>query len=726
MTNSTIKILNTDSGYTHKVSVGPYTYEFMERQTHLDSDAKDSIINEAADILGHCIKAGDKGNITNIAVGYIQSGKTLSFTTLTALAADNGYRMIIYLTGTKTNLQSQTAERLKSDLNLVFSRTYKIYTDLKDKTLTNNINNFLKLSDKILLLPILKHYVHINTLAGILENCKDSLENKGVLIIDDEADQSSFNTHAKAFAKNNKKNKEDDYSKTYGSIIHLKRAVPNHSYIQYTATPQAAFLIDNMDILSPKYYTVLSPGKGYTGGKVFFKDRISELIVNIPDSDVPTKSNVLTQMPESLKDALMEFLVSVAICVYIEKKQQFLSMMIHIDGTHEKNETYHKWTTFKIQSWLDIITSEDGDPGKSAIIESFNDAYNKITKYLNDAPSFSEVKKYLKEVLIDTKLHLVQSNQEKEIKWDSNTSHILVGADMLNRGFTIEKLSMTYMPRHAKGKSTADTIEQRCRFFGYKSSYIDICRVYLPIKSINDYVDYVDHEEALRISLKECKSIEEFTKNPKSMLIAKSLNPTRTNILSKELIRNQLRGWKQLRTILCRDENKPIFQNFLSKWSDEEFTLFKDYGGNVIRNHRYITCPIEVFIDFFKEVQYMDILNITKKIVTIQYLYYLKDDKGINNVTIFEMAYGAKQVSDLRTRGMEKDGEKTINLQAGPADNGSYDGDTEIKFDNQICIQIHHIAIKAPLSVLNNQDLYNLAIFYPECYYQSVVNVGDK
>ena len=43
------------------------------------------------------------------------------------------------------------------------------------------------------------------------------------------------------------------------------------------------------------------------------------------------------------------------------------------------------------------------------------------------------------------------------------------------------------MPRSTKSKSNADTIEQRCRFFGYKRDYIEACKVYLPQESINEF-----------------------------------------------------------------------------------------------------------------------------------------------------------------------------------------------------------------------------------------------
>ena len=43
-------------------------------------------------------------------VGYVQSGKTLSFTTVTTLARDNGFPLVILFAGTKDNLHQQTAD----------------------------------------------------------------------------------------------------------------------------------------------------------------------------------------------------------------------------------------------------------------------------------------------------------------------------------------------------------------------------------------------------------------------------------------------------------------------------------------------------------------------------------------------------------------------------------------------------------------------------------------
>ncbi len=169
------------------------------------------------------------------------------------------------------------------------------------------------------------------------------------------ADQASFNTFAK---KNAGKEdwEDDDFSRTYSAILRLKKTLPNHSYIQYTATPQAAFLIDNNDILSPKYHTVLTPGKGYTGGKYFFKNTECNLLSIIPDEEIYHYSrNPLTEIPASLMEALRQFIISVAIVVIKEKRQPFLSMMVHIDGRRDTNEIFEHWISNNLQYYLEIL-----------------------------------------------------------------------------------------------------------------------------------------------------------------------------------------------------------------------------------------------------------------------------------------------------------------------------------------------------------------------------------
>ena len=107
------------------VSTGKFFERFLESQKMsptkrhgLSDSAAVTFRNETCDILCHCNphNAIHAPETTHLVVGYVQSGKTMSFTGLTALALDNGYRVVIYLAGTKNNLLDQTSKRLKKDL----------------------------------------------------------------------------------------------------------------------------------------------------------------------------------------------------------------------------------------------------------------------------------------------------------------------------------------------------------------------------------------------------------------------------------------------------------------------------------------------------------------------------------------------------------------------------------------------------------------------------------
>ena len=74
----------------------------------------------------------------------------------------------------------------------------------------------------------------------------------------------------------------------------------------------------------------------------------------------------------------------------------------------------------------------------------------------------------------------------------------------LDRGFTVDSLSVTYMPRGV-GVGNADTLQQRARFFGYAKlkGYFGICRVYLEQALKVAFTDYVEHEQIMRGELEK-------------------------------------------------------------------------------------------------------------------------------------------------------------------------------------------------------------------------------
>lgn len=707
--------------------IGERTNDLLGRLSQkLDADEIEVLKKETSEILSYCSNPhlAESQSVTNLVVGYVQSGKTMSFTTLSAMAVDNGFRMIIYFAGTKNNLLDQTTKRLRKDLmstgqNMQY---YKLHENPKKNDI-QRIDNELKIQrvKPVILVTVLKNAQHINELADIVssQQLQNTLGKQGVLIIDDEADQASLN----GYAYKNSKAKEwedDEYTATYSSILRLKSKLPNHSYIQYTATPQGPLLINIVDLLSPKHHTVLTPGKNYTGGKTFFKDEPG-LIITIPDNEVyHSRRNNLTECPQSLVKALQLHLMTVAIVVRIQNKEPHLSMMVHADKEQDASEKFYNWVANLIQTWASMIEVSKQDLAYQEMYQSFKQTYPEAIKEYQSHneyyPSFDEIWEELPDIVHDTNIALLISrNKTKDIDWSCSPSHILVGAEMLNRGFTVDRLAITYMPRHSVGKSTADTIQQRCRFFGYKRNYLYSCRVFLPEDTILEYVDYVEHEEEMRQWLKENKDI---TKVEQLLIISPHLNATRRNILSKSTVTTKLNGWRQMNTFQSIDENNHLVQQFVR---NHRFTLFCDYN-TADRNHRYIKLPITEVIKFLSEYKCQNMPDSARKQATLRYLNYLSQNGSnpLQYAYIIQMAYEG----EARERSFDPETQRVKNLHSGRSNTGSltYPGDQQIRFEDSICIQIHHVKLKCKSMQWCNLKAYTLAIYYPEEFAINYVN----
>ena len=662
----TIKIIEPAAA-NFSIAEGSRTRDLLSRLTKLDSDEKEVLLSEAKNILSRCINPNETiGSTTGIAIGYVQSGKTMSFTTLTALAIDNGFRIVIYFAGIKVNLLEQTTKRLKKDLHTESdnSRFYKVYQSPNtDDNIHLKIKNALGLNHKpAILITVLKHYKHIDDLTRIFSTpeVREALGNNGVLIIDDEADQASLNTYAR---KNSKAEdwEDDEFSSTYSSILNLRASLYNHSYIQYTATPQGNLLINIMDLLSPKFHEVLTAGKAYTGGKTFFEDN-TDLIFTIPDKEVyHHKHNQLTESPQSLVDALQLFLMGVAITVNIQAKESFLSMMIHADREQDASRKFSDWVKKLIGSYAERLNLADGDPSKMELINEFKENYSESARRISNPPTFEIVMEEVLQVILDTNMELVIQGS-REIDWSNASSHILVGADMLNRGYTVEGLTVSYMPRYSIGKSNADTIQQRCRFFGYKRNYLDCCRVFLPNDSIMEYRDYVKHEEIMRRMLKE-NTLEQ---SEQLLILSSDMNPTRNNILSADLVKHKLNGWRQMNALQHVEENFSFVNEFLA---EQIFKNFKDFG-TPDRNHRYVKLDIKQVIEFLKDFKIANMPDSLRKSSTIQYLRYLADKKGIKYAYIFEMSFAVASGRE-RSLDIESGKMKISNIFSGRSTTGS-------------------------------------------------------
>jgi len=125
----------------------------------------------------------------------------------------------------------------------------------------------------------------------------------------------------------------------------------------------------------------------------------------------------------------------------------------------------------------------------------------------------------------------MNANAIEEPSWGQQFALVAVGGNKLQRGYTLNGLSVTWMPR-GPGLSQVDTILQRGRFFGYRSDYIKYCRVFLPPDLRSDFEQLVPHEEqlweALRNHQSDATSLADWRR---LMLLEPRLRPCRAAVV---------------------------------------------------------------------------------------------------------------------------------------------------------------------------------------------------
>lgn len=364
-----IEIQNNNSNGEWQPFVGEETLGLLQRKG-FENDER--ILNETLRIMQVCGNPNTvSNNETGIVIGYVQSGKTLSFTTLTALARDNNYQIVIIIAGVSTNLVNQTTQRLSEDLNLE-KRFDRKWTLLQNPSRTQDFetiemvlaqwadNTFPEDELRTLLITVMKNQAHLNNLANILQG--QCLQGVPTLIIDDEGDQASLNTRARWAARQGidvENLTENQVSTIYRRITALRSIFPHHTFLQYTATPQANLFINIMDRLSPNFIKLLTPGQEYTGGIDFFRNN-PNLIMEIPANEISTNNNQLFEIPESLKSALRIFFLGV-VAGKITKDQRNRTMLVHPSRLQGDHSDFINWIRNTSNSWQRLLSGNDTD-----------------------------------------------------------------------------------------------------------------------------------------------------------------------------------------------------------------------------------------------------------------------------------------------------------------------------------------------------------------------------
>ena len=707
---------------------------------NLPEDATARIRNDAVEVLGRCRPTtAPDGQETGLVVGYVQSGKTLSFTTVAALAADNGYPIIIVLSGTKRALTEQTVKRLRSDLAVEEprSRWNLIEGQTSNPQLAQQLSQHLALWDqadpyfpaKVALIILLKNASRLRALAQAFRHV--NLSGRPCLIIDDEADEHGLNTRVQ----------QGDMSATYRCIVELRRTVPSHTYLQYTATPQANVLISVLDTLSPSFGWVLTPGAGYAGGTSFFGGN-QDLVSTIPNDDlaVTVQDASTDNPPPSLLHAMRLFFIGVAAQACNRRAgfptESLRSMLVHPSMQQLDHLRFATWIGRVKQRWVALFAGQ-GDPDDRAHeIGLFRIAWEELRSSIESRPGneqippFEEIEPRLHGAFNATPPAWEVNSREAVARWDHSnwsrsSSHILVGGENLGRGFTVEGLTITYMPR-GSGQRQVDTIEQRARFFGYKGRYLGFCRAFLDPDVSDIYTEYLDHEDFLIEKLRELAGQPgaSMTDWRRAMILASSVRPTRPNVLPRGLYRQlQVSEWTAHSFPLSLETeysqaNRAVLGQFLRGLH------FEDDEGDSRRTVEQIhgvarEIPLNKVLDGLL-VPFAHPSGDAIQFSGLQLVlgYYLSGHPNAT-ATVYRMSYRAQKYPGGGTRYRSPDDGGRINPFQG-SNLPAYPGD-QLIHGGDVTVQIHDVDIRHSRKELQRGNVPVLAVWLPTPVRQGIL-----
>lgn len=515
---------------------------------------------------------------TGLALGYVQSGKTTSIVGLLAAACDAGYRLVIGLIAVNDNLLEQNAKRILRDLNISEDGRGVWYTSVQggEQAEDDELIRNLEIRGRTVLILVLKNKPQIEKISSLLERI-DTRRHR-VLIVDDEADQVSLNNKVRMGGQ----------SAIYESILGLRRRLHGHLYIQYTATPYANLLLTPDDNLAPDFVEILTPGNGYTGGRAFF---VEQHEITFRDIKNETIRATPSEVPKNLQRALASYLVGSALMFCNEGDEQTVqtSMLINVHKENIVQEGFKSLVDSHLHKWESLIRPVQSIAKLPNVIQ---DAYQDLINTGVASPDEQYFLRRLKNLLLDFNIWLVNQSTRSRIRWGDYKLHILIGADKLDRGYTVEGLTVTYMSR--KESRQIDTMQQRSRAYGYRP-FLKYCRFFTTKDTLKILKDTVHTEEDLREQLHQWMQLGRDFKqwaNQIGFIISGNAKPTRAAVV-KELATRNLGNWFYLLKCNCDHETLNYNEELLGNIGLTNASL-KEFGSQA---HRYLSIAVDDAVD---------------------------------------------------------------------------------------------------------------------------------
>ncbi len=473
----------------------------------LDADT-DSILTEC----GNPRESGpwrSKG----LVMGDVQSGKTANYCGLISKAADAGYKVIVLLTGMIEDLRAQSQERLDEgfvgrDSRELLRRERRttiigagrfrpkipnVLTSIDSDFLAANYQALggiplVNISDREPVLLVMKK--NRSPLNNLLQFLDSQLQGNArqldlpLLLIDDESDNASVNSR-----------KDDDPATINRLIRQLLERFSRASYVAYTATPFANVFINpdiQEDLFPSNFVYSLNTPTNYLGASAFFSEGGSHenCVIDLTDAEAilpykHRKDHRPDRLPSSLLDALGVFLLSCAMRDLRGEVQRHRSMLVNASRfTDVQNRIADL-----LRQELYVLSEDIRQYAAADEVWIHHERLRKLhdlwqREYASCGVTWDAVRRSLHDATASIKV--VTINQKTDVTERLNYGKyagsrigrrvVAVGGLTLSRGLTLEGLCVSYFYRNSKAY---DTLLQMGRWFGYRTGYDDLCRIWM-------------------------------------------------------------------------------------------------------------------------------------------------------------------------------------------------------------------------------------------------------
>ena len=594
----------------------------------------DQVTDEVLDYCGNPAAPELRWKKRGMVLGHVQSGKTTNYSALISKAADAGYEIIILLAGITNSLRSQTQERIDDTfigIRSVFQPGAQLplpikryapghRTPLYGTSLDQDFSSANAGHWGVSLAAIKEPMIFVTKKnKSVLEGLRDWLrqQNPGdlidhpLLLIDDEADNASINTSGNP----------NRVTAINGCIRDILKLFSKSSYVGYTATPFANIFIDpdteddmlEDDLFPTNFIKALDPPENYVGATRIFaekedggdlRDLMIERVVDYSDI-LPLKHKIHHEfdiLPPTLEKATRVFVLTRAVRILRGDTKQHSSMMINVSRFNIIQEKVGNLVYEYLEKIVNSITTNAGlgsrglrDPLLQTLSEDFNSEFCTGEKTIEE--NWEDVQGVLSEAVRPIRVQTVNMRGgilDYSSHKDEGLHVIAIGGLALSRGLTLEGLTVTYILRNA---SASDTLMQMARWFGYRSNYEELCRLYIPDSSVEHY-DFVNvASEELRT---EIKRMERLRMTPRDFGLRVRHSPAIIRITAANKMRaaqkltiaadysgRHVEGYRLINSADIFSKNRLIVDDFLSALEGPEISA-KSFQWRGVRGARIL------------------------------------------------------------------------------------------------------------------------------------------